>query len=249
MGCSLLNLRGSLPSEHELVVDQLTIHTDFLLPRSHHVIDNLVALRYEISNTLQLPNSETPIHVYLFDREKKLRYFASKNGIGWPDRRAFFIKNSEGLTVIAYWSERITEDIRHEVTHGYLHAVLPSLPHWLDEGLAEYFEVQPNGEVNRPHVKLLIELSGQNRWKPNLARLESIPLTANLSRTDYAEAWLWTHFFLTTDDSTRTIICQSLRDLQTSAQPVLLATQLQPQMPDWEQRILQHLQGLAESPQ
>ncbi|GIT30210.1 MAG: hypothetical protein Ct9H300mP1_22560 [Planctomycetaceae bacterium] len=33
------------------------------------------------------------------------------------------------------------EDLRHEFTHGVLHSSLKRVPLWLDEGLAEYFEV------------------------------------------------------------------------------------------------------------
>jgi hypothetical protein len=61
-----------------------------------------------------------------------------------PRRRAFFVETDTRLSVYAYWGDRVAEDLRHEVVHGYLHAVVPHLPLWLDEGLAEYFEV-PRG--------------------------------------------------------------------------------------------------------
>ena len=43
--------------------------------------------------------------------------------------------------VFAYKSKALPVDVRHEGTHGLLHAALPMVPLWLDEGLAEYFEV------------------------------------------------------------------------------------------------------------
>ena len=46
--------------------------------------------------------------------------------------------------VYTYWGNRIQQDLRHELTHAILHSVLKDVPLWLDEGLAEYFEV-PHG--------------------------------------------------------------------------------------------------------
>ena len=69
----------------------------------------------------------------------------------------------------------MAEDLRHEVAHGYLHAVVPNLPLWLDEGLAEYFEV-PRGldGVNRPHVDRACRRAWPTTGGPNLARLEQL---------------------------------------------------------------------------
>ena len=63
----------------------------------------------------------------------------------FPKRRAFFVETDTQLAVYAQWGDRVAEDLRHEVAHGYLHAIVPSIPLWLDEGLAEYFEV-PRGQ-------------------------------------------------------------------------------------------------------
>ena len=43
---------------------------------------------------------------------------------------------------MAYRNPEFGNDLRHECTHALLHAVLPAVPLWLDEGLAKYFEVQ-----------------------------------------------------------------------------------------------------------
>ena len=60
---------------------------------------------------------------------------------GTPSRRAFFVESPTHLSVYAQWGDRVQEDLRHEVVHGYLHAVLRDIPLCLDEGIAEYFEV------------------------------------------------------------------------------------------------------------
>jgi hypothetical protein len=51
--------------------------------------------------------------------------------------------------VFAYRGEDFETDLRHECTHALLNAALPVVPLWLDEGLAEYFEVLPQSAIAR----------------------------------------------------------------------------------------------------
>ena len=59
----------------------------------------------------------------------------------FAERRAVFLKSDTRLMVLAHWHDGLGEDLRHELIHGYLHAEFNWLPLWLDEGLAEYFEL------------------------------------------------------------------------------------------------------------
>ena len=95
----------------------------------------------------------------------------------FPERRAFFVESDTRLAIYAYWGDRVAEDLRHEVTHGYLHTMVPHLPLWMDEGLAEYFEV-PRGQrgFNRPHLDLLLVAMQQQQWAPNMAKLAELRL-------------------------------------------------------------------------
>ena len=131
-----------------------------------------------------------------------LRHFPSV-----PSRRAFFLETDTRLAVYAHWSDRVAEDLRHEVAHGYLHAVVPGLPLWLDEGLAEYFEV-PRGTngLNRPHVDLLSDMMQHDGWRPNLERLEQLTDAAEMDQRDYAEAWAWVYFLLHSDRANDAVV-------------------------------------------
>ena len=67
------------------------------------------------------------------------------------------------LAVYAQWGDRMAEDLRHEVTHGYLHSVVPDVPQWLDEGIAKFYEV-PRGQrgLNCPLFdRLLVKLAAR----------------------------------------------------------------------------------------
>ena len=108
------------------------------------------------------------------------------------------VESDTRLMVYAFWGDHVAEDLRHEVAHGYLHAVVRNLPLWLDEGLAEYFEV-PRGSrgLNKPHVEEL-RSSLDRGWQPDLRRLESLQSVDQMTQLDYAEAWAWVHYLLET---------------------------------------------------
>ena len=214
VGCHLLPKSRGLPSADVIERDQLMVYSDFKLPRRHRLLDELTALREDVSTTLNLTPSDEPISVYLFDNDDHYDAYMRKHHPGFPHRRAFFVKNDTTLSVYAYWGEKVGEDLRHEVTHGYLHSVVANMPLWLDEGLAEYFEV-PRGRhgYNWKHIELLIsKLDGQN-WKPDLARLDTLIYPDQMTQLDYAESWLWVHFFLETESYRLEYLRGNLKEL------------------------------------
>ena len=87
------------------------------------------------------------MQVYLFEDRDAYERFMQSRYPNLPRRRAFFVAQPRGvgggddLLVYTFWGERIRQDLRHELTHALLHSVLKDVPLWLDEGLAEYFEL------------------------------------------------------------------------------------------------------------
>lgn len=197
-------------------------------------------MRAEMSSLLALRPSDEPIYVNLFESVERFSAAVQRQSPSLQDRRAVFVSDSEGLTVYARWTERIDEDLRHEVAHGYLHSVAPQIPLWLDEGIAEYFEVPPRSMgLNAPHLELLHQAATE-RWVPNLPRLEILSAAADLQQRDYAEAWLWVHFCLNTTAERRNALLEYLERLQSGELPNPLSEQLAPQSPE----LLQHLAKL-----
>lgn len=184
-----------------LVKDKIRVHALAPNPAQSLLVDELVELKTEIESKtgINLSNAPTPIDVYLFKDEMSFREFTAQANAVFADRRAFFIRSKDALNVYGFWGMQVAEDLRHEVTHGYLHGAIPQLDLWIDEGLAEYFEVNPDANgVNATHVRLLADLGRQGNWKPSLERLESITDPTQLTEADYAEAWLWVHFLMST---------------------------------------------------
>lgn len=246
-GCSSLVKRKSvLPARHTLVLDPLIVHSDFQLPPHHRLLNELVLERNELLSTLDLAKSEEPVQVYLFDTEERFRDFSGRYYPDFPQRRAFFVESDTRLAVYAYWGDRVAEDLRHEVAHGYLHSVVPNLPLWLDEGLAEYAEVpQGNGGLNQPHVQLLLEKLAQHSWRPNLARLERLTSASEMTQSDYAEAWAWVHWLLQADPAGRKLLQTYLADLRQGMRVPPFSARLSALPQAGDAALIAHLQSFA----
>lgn len=247
-GCSVLHRSQklvSLPSKHSVRSDQLLVQSDFRISPDHELIQNLKQLRRQVYDHLELPVQQRPVTVYLFDHEQAYRQYLAEMYPGLPHRRAYFFKTSKELAVFTYWGERIQEDLRHEFTHGLLHASLKHVPLWLDEGLAEYFEVagdQP-GELNSNYPSELTAKIG-NGWTPDIQRLENIEEFASLQRLDYQESWAWVHFMLHHTPETRDALIGYLADLRTQNEPYPLSNRLKVAQIDFENRFLSYVASL-----
>jgi len=198
VGCtSLRKVPLKLPGQYSLFREQLRIYSDFPLASHHRLIEDLCARRLDVERRLQLPVSNEPIYVYLFESAERFRGFMLLHHPAFPNRRAFFVETDTRLMVYAHWGDRVGEDLRHEVTHAYLHSVVPNVPLWLDEGLAEYFEVGRGKQgVNRPHLDRLSLALEKRRWQPDLIRMEQLDESFDLTQDEYAAAWAWVHFLL-----------------------------------------------------
>ncbi len=243
-GCAKVwtNEQLNLPDRYTIVRDQLVIHCDFQVPARHRLLDELTARREDLRRQLAYASSDEPIHVYLFEDARRFQEFVREEHPDFPNRRAFFVETDTRLEVYAHWGGYVGEDLRHEVTHAYLHSVLPSIPLWLDEGLAEYFEV-PRGRhgLNRDHLARILEKDESKETEasvplgspremlyrpPNLARLESLPSDHFLPQDDYAECWAWVHFLLESSPDTKLLLQEYLYRLHVDGSTVPLSSRL-----------------------
>jgi hypothetical protein len=203
------------PRHAEIQAGQLVIRADFPLAPRHRLVRELEELQVDVSERLSLPVSDEPIELSLFESRERYDAFAASAFPGFPSRRAFFVKTDTSLSVYAHWQDRIAEDLRHETTHGYLHAVVPEVPLWLDEGIAEYFEVsRAHKRLHRGHVDRLAGRLLEGTWRPDLSRLEACVDAGLLTQDHYAEAWAWVHWMLETTTTRREMLQDYLVDLR-----------------------------------
>ena len=193
-----------------------------------------------------MPVSDEAIHVYLFENADRFEGFVRLYHPRFPDRRAFFLETDTRLMIYAQWGDRVAEDLRHEMTHGYLHAVVPNLPLWLDEGLAEYFEV-PRGSrgLNRAHLEQALDRVQRGEWEPDLARLEALDPDFDMTLVDYAESWAWVHFLLETPMERYGILPDYLGDLRHSGSAEPVSGRLGRCLPDPGGALVEHIRRLA----
>jgi hypothetical protein len=237
----------ALPVKYSVKSDQLMILSDIKLPADHPLLVDLKELRQQVSQTLELPLGGRPVTVYLFENELTYRQYWEVTFPGYPMRRAYFVQTPDRqLAVYTFWGDRIQEDLRHEFTHGLLHASLETVPLWLDEGLAEYFEVpgESPGEVN-PEYAQKLATSVQNGWRPDLVRLERLEKVEQMQRTDYREAWAWIHFMLHSSPDTKHVLLTYLQELRTAPHPSHLSESLKADIADANGRLLNYVATLG----
>jgi len=240
--------RYSLPKTYEVTRGQLIVRSDFALAVHHRLIEDLLARQADLCRHLDLPASDEPIEIYLFEGGQRFEQYMARHYPTLPQRRAFFLETDTRLTVYAQWGDRVAEDLRHEATHAYLHAVVPGLPLWLDEGLAEYYEApRGNQGLNQQNLRLMKMRLRGGEWRPDLCRLERLPPTADMDLNDYAEAWAWVHFLLHSTPEHRDLLRAYLKDLRREVPAEPISMRLAARFGDPSAALVAHLRSLIES--
>ncbi len=215
------NRSVEVPDQQIVTTGQMVVHADFPLSEDHQLIGELKSRRMDVCETLDLAPSNDPIHVYLFETPESFGLYIAKKYPGFPKRRAFFVETDTRLNVYAHWGEHVSEDLRHEVAHGYLHSMVTGLPLWLDEGLAEFFETPRSDDgLHIAHVQLLQRRMKEGRWRPNIQRLVKMRDMREMSQLDYAESWAWVHFFLRSTPARCLAFQKHIAAIRNAGQPV-----------------------------
>lgn len=226
-GTSATVTASSEPLEwHRVDRGQLAIHTTFYLPPTHPLIEEMVTLRTDVLQVLRATPATEPIQVYLFRNPQELAQITQRTGDPILQRRAYFLQTPDALRVYAAWSYDVAVDLRHELTHAYIHSVQPQVPLWLDEGLAEYFEVPRSERGRHPlHPQYLRQRRLDGGLDLSLSRLESIQDPATFAQADYAQAWLWIRWMLSRPETTE-LLAAYFADLPKAGQSASLLPRL-----------------------
>jgi len=226
----------SPPGKYSFRVSQFQFLSDFEVKHDLPIFRELANLRDQVYKELQLQSADTVVQVYIFEDRDKYETFMRGRYPDLPKRRAFFVAqprsvgglhDAEDLLVYTYWGDRIQEDLRHELTHALLHSVLKDVPLWLDEGLAEYFEVPPDWKgINYQHLNQIRRVSTNAGFKPDLARLEQMVQVQQMTPAEYREAWAWVHLMLRGRADAKAVLTEYLQTLRSNPNPGLLAPHL-----------------------
>lgn len=214
--------------------------SEFRLDRSGSLLRELEQLQFDIQQTLGLEPSGETIELNLFKHKRSYaRYLASRFPEG-ASRQALYIKGPDMGRMYVYRHFGYETDVRHEGTHAILHSILPFVPMWLDEGLAEYFE-EPPGQRARGHFHLTkLRILSRFGWNPRLEVLESKTDLADMGGKDYRDSWAWVHFMLHGPPEARAILVAYLKAIERGDPPGPLSTHLKHYIPDVERQIVEH---------
>lgn len=215
-------------------------HADFSLAQQQPLLDELAALQRDMQAILGVGESREVVHLFLFEQKTTYQAYMKQHFPRVPARRALYIKGRGPGMVFAHQGLDFDEDVRHESTHALLHATLAHVPLWLDEGLAEYFEVphekRPAGNPHLATVRTMISV-GQ---LPEFEALEGLDNLDEMGREEYRDAWAWVHFMLHGPPEAHEELVRYLQDLQSDADVGRLSDRLRRRLPDLNRRMAEH---------
>lgn len=207
---------------------------------------DLAQIKTELETKLGLKVGDDPIEVNLFSDSRSYRAFMQRNVPEAISRRALFVKTPTGSRVYAYKNASFDTDVRHECTHALIHNSVQFIPLWMDEGLAEYFELKAGTRV-RParlnDIRRAIQWSRLTGSRSSLKRLESLNDIKQMGASEYRDSWAWIHFLLNDTkhkSAAQTALVGYLAEIQKGNPPGAFSHYLTRRLPGSETKLVQH---------
>ena len=234
----------ALPSANEIRISPFVFYSDRPLPKGHKILNSAASLQDSVCLDLKIAPPKDLIFVYIFGEKGSFDHYLQRKYPNLPPRRAFFMAqrrpgtHDEDLIVLTWWSDKLEQDLRHELTHALIHTAIPDIPLWLDEGLAEYYELQTIFDTSEERrIQALSDFKSGNR--PNIHRLEQLLDIHQMGREEYREAWCWTRWILIGSSEARAVFMSYLCDLK-KGKKYFLADRILSAVPDFKEKMVQY---------
>ncbi len=231
------------PWVDERVAGPMVFRSEFSLDNCGSLLSDLAQLQRDLVGLLALPAAAEPIEVYLFAGKQSYDQYLVSHLPHLTYRRALYVKSGGLGRVYAYRSSEFETDVRHECTHGLLHASLPTVPLWLDEGLAEYFEVPPEGRAQGGGYAASMRRALRWGKVPSLEALEKKQKLEEAGGDDYRNAWAWIHFLLYDSPEGYEELVGYVADLRAGLPAERLQMRLRRRLPGLESRFSTHFRN------
>ncbi|MDR2755809.1 MAG: DUF1570 domain-containing protein [Planctomycetaceae bacterium] len=176
----------------------VVVQSNFPLTEIKSILEEIKQLQIDLNLYMGIPSPKEKIELCLFRDEKTYLKFLQEVFPKAPrDRRALYIKiDDKPGTLLVQKTDEFEIDLRHEMTHAIIHTSITTVPIWLDEGLAKYFEVPIKDRAEKnPYMKSI-------RWNtkfgavPSLQRLEKLEHIGQMGDREYRDSWAWVHFLI-----------------------------------------------------
>lgn len=223
-----------------LAVRPFVIRADHVLYDRDLLRQELAQLTADICSTLHFKVNERWAEIYLFAREADYRDYLRRHFGDVLIRPALFVKKNGVCMIFAYRRVNMLADLRHESTHALLHYHVGEMPIWLDEGLAEYFEVarKDRAEAN-PYLAEVVRQS-QLGWTADLDDLQRRRGMADMNQSQYRDSWAWVHFLLHGPPEGRTALDEYLKRIRDDQPDRGFRETLDQYMTDSRSKMLNH---------
>jgi hypothetical protein len=229
---------------YEWQEDEYCFHADYDVAAKTEFFKEMKQLRADLSEKLGVRIQPEVVHIVLFREASNYREYLNQYFPDLPGRRAMYIKRRGPGMVFAYENKELDVDLRHETTHAILNASLAFLPLWLDEGIAEYFEVPPADRYDRNAYLRGIRFRVLLGHVPDITTLENVGDLGNMTPGHYRDAWSWVHFLLHESDQSRATLERFLEDIQSGFPPGPLSRRIAAELPDYKDRYLKHFRTI-----
>jgi hypothetical protein len=229
----------------ELRVGRFEIHADFDVSATAPLVNELTSLTFDVQTLLAIEAADKPVHVVLFQAEGEYQRYMRNYFPQLPQRRALFIQDRGPGMLFAHWHADVAVDLRHEITHALLNDGPHPLPLWLDEGLAEYFEVERQCRFDGCDYLPAIRERCSQGLVPSLKQLEAIEDLGQFRESHYRDSWSWVHFLLHRNLATRTLLLRFVSGQRAGTPQLPLSRQLQQISADMPADFQAHFEALS----
>lgn len=208
-------------------VGAFQIRSEFPLRDERRLLEEMEDLGNEIEETLGIAIQGEGTEILLFGSRRSYQEYLAERVPDGVNRPALFVKIGDVSRVYAYRCPELATNLRHEATHALLHASLAIVPLWLDEGLAEYFEVPAEQRSHdNPHLKSLKKWNSRLTWRPQVGELSAKEEMSQMSPRDYRDAFSVVHFLIHGPPEAREIFRSYLKEIEDGGAPDPLELQL-----------------------
>ena len=196
------------------------IQADFDLAELEPELRELDRLVVELRRALRLPPMKDRVAVRIFPDEASWREFYRKKFAPAAYREAIYERTNYLLDrsgikgrVYLHRNKYFLEDLRHECSHAVLGATLGSVPIWLDEGVAEYFEAAPDERLHNPEWSARLRKRIETNEFLPIEKLEKLSGVSDMTSVKYCDSWAWVCFMLNDSRETNDALCEYLADV------------------------------------
>ena len=193
----------------------VVVQANFPLTEITSILDEIELLQHDLTRYIGVPAPKEKIELCLFKNEASYIRFLQEFFPRAPsDRRALYVKlDDKPGTLMVQQSKDFEVDLRHEMTHAIVHASIPKVPIWLDEGLAKYFEVPSHERANGHPYMAKVRANAKFNMVPLLDRLTRLETIDDMGTKEYQDSWAWTHFLIHRSPETQQLLAAYLQML------------------------------------